>query len=229
MSPEPGTPDRAGRLAPTGAPADRLTTLWEAVVAKDPQHSDRYVRRFETMREQGADLDGEARLIDAMLSRHSLVLDAGCGPGRIGGELSRRGHQVVGVDVDPVLIEAARRDHPAVTWLHGDFAHLDVLGTALRPAGSAGFDAIVCAGNVMTFLAPGTHRSVLSGFRAHLAPQGRAVVGFGTGRGYDPEQFFDDAETAGFATVQRFSTWDLRPYRRDSDFLVAILSTAGER
>lgn len=220
-----GRPGRPTSLAPGGAPADRLTTLWEAVVAKDPQHSDRYIRRFETMRQQGEDLDGEARLVDALLSRGSRVLDAGCGPGRIGGELARRGHEVVGVDVDPVLIEAARRDHPGATWAHGDLAHLSLLETTLRPCGTEGFDVVVCAGNVMTFLAPGTHRSVLTGFRQYLAPGGRAVVGFGTRRGYDPQQFFDDAETAGFATIQRFATWELRPYRGDSDFLVAILST----
>ena len=53
------------------------------------------------MRRDGADLHGEARLIDAMLPRGARILDAGAGPGRVGGELSRRGHTVVGVDVDP--------------------------------------------------------------------------------------------------------------------------------
>lgn len=225
MSPELGLPDVPGNLAPSGAPADRLTTLWEAVVARDPRHSDRYIQRFETMRQEGADLNGEARLVDAMLERGSRVLDAGCGPGRIGGELARRGHSVVGVDVDPVLVDAARRDHPEVTWAHGDLAHLDLLDSVLKPAGTHGFDAIVCAGNVMTFLAPGTYGAVLDGFRDHLAPDGRAVIGFGSGRGYDPEQFFDDAAEAGFTSIQRFSTWDLRPYRRNSDFLVAVLGT----
>lgn len=229
VSADPNAPDTANSpssLAPGGAPADRLITLWESVVQRDPGHSDRYVQRFQTMREQGADLHGEARLIDALAQRRSRVLDAGCGPGRIGGELAQRGHTVFGVDIDPVLIAAARKDHPAATWLHADLAHLDLVADQFTSAEAPepGFDVIVCAGNVMTFLAPGTHRAVLRGFHNHLAAQGRAVVGFGTNRGYDPQRFFDDAEAAGFATVQRLATWDLRPYRRDSDFLVAIMS-----
>lgn len=211
-------------LAPGGAPADRLITLWESVVERDPTHSSRYIERFEKMRRAGADLHGEARFVDAMVPRGSRVLDAGCGPGRIGGELLQRGHQVVGVDVDPVLIRAATQDHPQGTWLHGDLAHLDLVDPLMDAHDAQGFDAIVCAGNVMTFLATGTHRAVLEGFRQHLAPNGRAVVGFGTTRGYDPQQFFDDAESAGFTTVQRFSTWELHSYRRDSEFLVAVLN-----
>ncbi|MDO5618618.1 class I SAM-dependent methyltransferase [Kocuria sp.] len=214
-------------LAPQGAPADRLITLWESVVERDPTHSNRYIERFQKMREAGADLHGEARFVDAMLPRESRILDAGCGPGRIGGELIRRGHHVVGVDVDPVLITAATQDHPDGMWLHGDLAHLEVLDLVHAHADAddtEGFKAIVCAGNVMTFLAAGTHRAVLEGFRRHLSPDGRAVVGFGTTRGYDPQQFFDDAESAGFSSVQRFATWEMHPYRRDSDFLVAILN-----
>ena len=65
-------------------------------------HADWYVERFRRMAAEGADLAGEARLVDAMLPRHSRILDAGCGPGRIAGELHARGHDVVGVDVDQI-------------------------------------------------------------------------------------------------------------------------------
>ena len=40
---------------------------------------------------QGADLVGEARLIDAMVPRGAAILDAGCGPGRHAGHLHERG------------------------------------------------------------------------------------------------------------------------------------------
>ena len=78
----------------------------------------------------------------------------------------------------------------------------------------------------VTFLGHATHAPALGRMRAHLAPQGRVAVGFGTARGYLPEAFFADVETAGLQVDATFSTWDLRPYAPDSDFLVAILSAA---
>jgi SAM-dependent methyltransferase len=143
------------------------------------------------------------------------VLDAGCGPGRDGGWLAGVGHTVVGVDGDPVLIAAAEADHPGPRWVVGDLAELD-LGEE--------FDAVVCAGNVMTFLAPSTRGEVLRRLRAHLAPGGRVAIGFGAGRGYPFEEFLDDARGAGLEVDVLLSTWDLRPYTPDADFLVAVLS-----
>ena len=52
------------------------------------------------------------------------VLDAGCGPGRVGAHLHEVGHEVVGVDADPVLIAAAEEDHPGPRWLVEDLAEL---------------------------------------------------------------------------------------------------------
>ncbi|MCC9146797.1 MULTISPECIES: class I SAM-dependent methyltransferase [unclassified Arthrobacter] len=200
----------------------RSETLWEAKKRQNPGHSAWYISRFEEMREQGKDLDGEARLIDAMLPRGARILDAGCGPGRVGGELARRGHRVVGVDVDPELIEAARQDFPDLQWFVGDLAELDLPAEGITEP----FDLIVCAGNVMTFLAPGTAVDVLTRMRGHLTADGRVVIGFGGNRGYAFEAFFDDAATAGLEVQQRFSTWDLRPFNGDSDFLVAVLGRA---
>jgi hypothetical protein len=126
---------------------------------------------------------------------------------------------VVGVDVDPVLIEAAERDHPGPRWLLGDLAELD-----LRACGIAEpFDVILSAGNVMAFLAPSTRVQVLRQLRVHLAADGRAVIGFGAGRDYAFGHFLDDAADAGFSPELLLSSWDLRPFTEDSDFLVALL------
>ena len=188
-------------------------------VAADPGHSDWYVERFRAMERAGEDLAVEARLVDALASRNARILDAGCGPGRVGGYLAEAGHRVVGVDVDPVLIEAAENDRPGPRWLVGDLAELDLPARGITDP----FDVIVSAGNVMTFLAPSTRVQVLTRLHAHLADDGRAVIGFGAGREYEFGQFFDDAAAAGFTTDLLLSTWDLRPFTEDSDFLVAIL------
>lgn len=196
----------------------RKITAWEAIVQADPSHSQWFVERFRSMAAQGRDLEGEARMIDAMLARGSRVLDAGCGSGRVGGALAARGHDVVGVDVDPQLIAAAGQDYPGPEWRVGDLAELDLVGE-----GEPLFDAVVCAGNVMTFLAPGTEAEVLRRMGAHVGAEGRVAVGFGAGRGYAFDRFFADAEEAGLLVDLALSTWDLRPFTEESDFLVAVL------
>jgi SAM-dependent methyltransferase len=189
-------------------------SAWVRMTRADPGHSVAYVQRFRTMAARGTDIVGEARLVDAMLPRGSRVLDAGCGPGRVGGHLASVGHDVVGVEVDPVLIAAAEEDHPGPRWLVGDLAELDLPDR---------FDAIVCAGNVVTFLASSTRGEVLRRFRAHLAPGGRAVVGFGAGRDYPFGDFLADARAAGLEPDVLLSTWHLHPFTPESDFLVAVL------
>ena len=195
---------------------------WIEQTEQDPNHSHWYVERFRTMAAEGADLDGEARMIDAMVPRGSRILDAGCGPGRTGGALARAGHDVVGVDVDPVLISAAEQDHPGPRWLVGDLAEIDLPAMGI----DEGFDVIVSAGNVMAFLAASTRREVLTRLGRHLRGDGRVVVGFGAGRDYEFDAFRSDVAAAGLGFELELSTWDLRPFTADSDFLVAVLVAA---
>ncbi len=195
---------------------------WARMIAADPDHSHRYIERFKIMEANGADLYGEARTVDAMVPRGARILDAGCGPGRHAGWLHERGHIVVGVDVDPVLIAAANQDRPGPTFVVGDLAELDLPAQGIE----ADFDVILSAGNVMGFLAPSTRVEVLRRIGEHLASDGRAIIGFGAGRGYEFTDFLADAQTAGLTLEQAFATWDLRPWQPDSDFLVAVLSRA---
>jgi len=194
-------------------------TSWMEIVAENPGHSSWYIERFRTMAANGDDLEGEARFVDAMVPRGARILDAGCGPGRVGGALHQRGHEVVGVDVDPALIEAAEQDHPGPTWLVGDLAELDLPSRGIAEA----FDVIVCAGNVITFVPAADRRPALEHLGQHLADDGRIAIGFGDHRGYGFDEFRADVDAAGLSIELELSTWDIRPFREGSDFMVALL------
>jgi 2-polyprenyl-3-methyl-5-hydroxy-6-metoxy-1,4-benzoquinol methylase len=181
-------------------------------------HSQWYADHFRTLAAEGRDLEGEARLLDAIIAPNSLLLDAGCGQGRVAAALHRRGHRVLGVDIDPVLLEAARRDSPGPDYVQADLTTLDLdsLGSGQH------FDAIVCAGNVITYVAANTEVDTLRTFRRLLRPDGVCVIGFHVER-YPLDQCDRDLADAGFVMEQRFATWDLRPWHADAEFAVTIL------
>lgn len=191
---------------------------WKEIVAANPDHSHNYAQRWKNFVAEGTDINGEARFLDALMPRNSRILDAGCGTGRVGGELARRGHQVSGVDVDEHLLSVAGVDFPEATWVLGDLATGDV------PQGP--FDLVFTAGNVLTFLNPDERPKALVALANVLADDGRMVMGFGTRRGYHFRQFLDDAKAAGLQEELLLSAWDIRPFSPQSDFLVALLAKA---
>jgi SAM-dependent methyltransferase len=184
-------------------------TRWSAERSATDSHA--YVARFRELEESGADMHGEARFVDAVLPRSARVLDAGCGTGRLGAELARRGHTVTAVDLDPVLVEEARRQH-GITVVLDDLATM-----ALDPQS---FDAVVAAGNVMVFLAPGTESRVLRRWHDAVVPGGVVILGFATDREYTVDSAERDLVAVGFSGVQRFSTWSVEPWRPDSEWVV---------
>ena len=52
------------------------------------------------------------------------VADLGCGPGRLTGHLRGLGIEAFGVDLSPVMIEVARREHPGLRFDVGSMTDL---------------------------------------------------------------------------------------------------------
>jgi SAM-dependent methyltransferase len=172
---------------------------------------DDYQRRFDELAASGVDVHGEASFV--MRGSPGSVLDAGCGTGRVGIELARRGVDVVGVDADASMLATARANGPGIEWYEHDLATLD-LGRV--------FDVVLLAGNVPLFTAPGTQPALVAGCTRHVAPQGVLVAGFQLGRGYEIRAYDDDCRAAGLVPTERFSTWAGDPFRADDDYAVSV-------
>lgn len=198
-------------------------TLWQQQSRSNPQQAKNYIQTFANLRSAGKDLHGEARFVDALLPRHARVLDAGCGTGRVGGELVLRSHTVTGIDLDLELLTQARKDFPESRWLHGDLSTFELNDGNHQPEP---FEAIICTGNVLPFLAPGTSGAVLQNLARHLATDGRLVIGFSLEKTYSLAQFERDVVAAQLKLIARFGTWDMREFGKDSDFIVALLSSS---
>jgi SAM-dependent methyltransferase len=168
-----------------------------------------YDEAFRTLAASGVHVHGEADYVAALLPTGS-VLDAGCGTGRVAVELARRGYDVVGVDSDASMLDVARQHD--LPWVLDDLATLD-LGRA--------FDLVVCAGNVMVFLAPGTEGAVVERLAAHLAPGGLLVSGWRTDR-LARASYDDLVVAAGLEPGVRQSTWDGDTWHDDADWCVAV-------
>jgi SAM-dependent methyltransferase len=185
-----------------------------------------YGPHFADLVARGTDIDGEARLVDALAARGSRILDAGSGMGRVGAALQTRGHTVVGVDLDAHEIERSRQMYPDLPVVR---ARLDALSAADLAEHGADFDLVICVGNVLVYLADGTEREVLTRLHALTRPGGRLVVGFAvrggppSAREYPVAEFLADAQVAGWDLEHRFATFELDPWTEEADFLVAVL------
>jgi SAM-dependent methyltransferase len=167
---------------------------------RDQVDLDSYDSRWARMAAAGENPHGEADLVCTY--RPSSVLDGGCGTGRLGIELARRGIMVLGVDADPDMITAARAKAPELEWLAVDLADLD------RPER---FDVVALAGNVVPYVVAEHRPAAVAACARHLAPGGRLIAGFQLQSGWPTlEQY--DGWCAGLELEDRFATWDGEPY-----------------
>lgn len=179
---------------------------------------DDYDARWRALEAEGRSVHGEADLVWSL--GPGTVLDAGCGTGRVGIELARRGATVVGVDLDPGMLDTARRKAPDLTWVEADLSTLDLGGRAGTPTA---FDVVVAAGNVMIFLAPGTEAATIARLAAHVVPGGALVAGFQlTHAAYGLERYDADCSAAGLVLAERWATWDRQPWVPGGDYAVSV-------
>ena len=187
---------------------------WISTRSRD---GDTYDAIYEQRAAAGEDVHGEANF----LGRYALksVLDAGCGTGRVTRELAARGLDVVGVDLDPVMLGTGMRKAPELNWLVADLETVNL---------KRKFDAVLMAGNVMIFLTPGTEGRVLLNLAKHLKPDGLLIAGFQLRpSGLSLESYDQLAGASGFELQERFATWDADPWVEGGSYAVSVHRLAG--
>ena len=201
-------PDDRAALIYTARMAAELNP-WLATRRAD---GDSYDESYERRAAAGEDVHGEANF----LRRYGpgSVLDAGCGTGRIARELARRGVDIVGVDLDPAMLETGQRKAPHLHWEVADLETVK-LGRA--------FDAVLMAGNVMIFLTPGSEGRVLGNMAVHLAPGGLLIAGFQLrDGGLTLERYDALAEKAGLHLTERYATWEAESWVAGGTYAVSV-------
>ncbi|MCO1657760.1 class I SAM-dependent methyltransferase [Pseudonocardia sp. S2-4] len=165
----------------------------------------------------GRDPHGEAAFV--MAFSPVSALDAGCGTGRVAIELARRGVDVVGVDADPEMVDAARRKAPELPWRVADLAELD-LGRR--------FDVVVLAGNVVPYVTAASRTAAIARCARHLTPGGRLVAGFALRPGWPtPAEYDRWCADAGLLPTERYATWDREALGDDPRYAVLVHAAPG--
>ncbi len=176
---------------------------------------DDYQKRFDDLARSGVDVHGEVEFV--LQFGPATVLDAGCGTGRVARELTRRGVDVVGVDVDSSMIATARRLSPELAWLVADLTELELCRR---------FDLVIMAGNVPLFTPPGTEAALVEACARHVVVGGHLVSGFSLDRGYDLEGYDQDCRRAGLVLEGRWATWSGEPWAAGGTYAVSVHRTA---
>jgi SAM-dependent methyltransferase len=100
------------------------------------------------------------------------VADVGCGPGHVTAHLHDSGLDAFGIDLSPVMIEVARREHPELRFEAGSMTDLPLADASV--AGLVAFWSLI---HVPDHALPG----VLGHFRRALRPGGPLLLGFHVG------------------------------------------------
>jgi hypothetical protein len=124
------------------------------------------------------------------------------------------------------MLAVARRKAPHLAWHEGDLATVELVRPEMLGQRYQ-FDAIVLAGNVMIFLAPGSEATVVNNLTSHLAPGGALVAGFQLHPGGFTLAHYDAyAAQAGLTLAERWATWDRQLWSPGSDYAVSVHRSA---
>ena len=170
-----------------------------------------YQARFDQLEQSGVSVHGEADFVMRFSPRR--VLDAGCGTGRVAGELARRGVEVVGVDCNRSMLTEAGRRNPALRWVEADLSVMD-LGEE--------FDVVVLAGNVPLFCPPDDRPGLVASCAAHVAAGGKLVAGFQLDGTYALTDWDGGCRAAGLELFERWATWDGGAFADNDAYAVSV-------
>jgi len=105
---------------------------------------------------------------DQFPARARRVLDVGCGTGDYCGRLTSQEYETVGIDLDPWMVERAKRSYPA--------SEFRVLGAEEIASLTGPFGAAYCIGNVVSHIARHRLPDFLQTLRELLEPGATWVI-----------------------------------------------------
>ena len=169
-------------------------------------------------------------------ARRGAVLEVGCGTGRVTLRLAQEGVPIVGMDLSPAMLAAARQKSqglPNMRWIEGDMQAFE-LGER--------FDLILMPGHSFQFmLTPADQLACLNCIRRHLASGGKLVVHLDhqhidwlgdliQGKGTDFELVGEYRLGSTGGSVRKWNSWTYEPSTQTASVVTAweIIGEDGE-
>jgi len=180
---------------------------------------DEYESRWDLMAAEGHHVHGEADYV--MSYNPTTVLDAGCGMGRVAIEVANRGVAVTGVDLDPAMLDRARKNAPECNWLAANLATLDLGQT---------FDVVVMAGNVLPFAKEEERPAIVEALCKHVGPGGLLISGSSLWPKWPQTSDYDRwCGDNGLELVERYAAWTKEEFEPEiADYAVSTYQRRSE-
>ncbi len=147
---------------------DKTLASHPGVLVEGGATASAYRQWAETYDDPGNDLlHLDLPIIDEILDTlpTGTAVDTACGTGRLASRLAVRGHEVIGVDDSPDMLQQARRQVPGVSFIPGDLHAL--------PLADASADLVT---NALALTHVADLGPVLSEFARVLRPGGTAII-----------------------------------------------------